>query len=324
MKKTINLLISILMIITLAGCTQENDNQKIKIAVLQYVQHTSLDTIRLSIMEELEAKGYGEDNVEILYQNAGGDASALKSACDQFKAKKADVIITIATPAAAAAAPYAKDIPIIFAAVEDPVAAKFMNDLNHPNQNMTGTSDKVQVDAIMDMARMMYPKTKTIGYLYSTSESNSKANLDKLETYAKANDLTIEKAGISSSADIQPALSTLLAKSDIIFSPTDNTVAKSMAQVSQMCKDAKKPMFTGADSMVKDGGLASYGINYETLGKETADMAIEVLEGKPCSDIPVKIYQEHLKLYINTTTAKAIGYHAIDTLKANYDVVEMK
>lgn len=303
---------------SLCGCKNEQQDLP-KVGIIQYMDHTSLNTIHDEIINEFKNKGYeNEKNIMIYDQNAGGDQSILRSICEKYKSDGVDVIIAIATPAAAAAAPYASEIPLVFSAVEDPIASNFMDDLNKPNKNITGTSDQVQVDKIIECALSIYPDTKTIGYLYSTSEASSIANLKKLEAYASKHNLSIVKGGISTTADLKPVLNKLINESDIIFTPTDNTIAKAMGQVSAMCNEAKMPFFAGADSMVQDGAFAAYGINYETLGKESADMAIQIINKEAVSNIPVKIYRENLKLYLNKNTAEALQYD-IEPLKTEYD-----
>lgn len=327
MKKLMILCMSLLMSLSLVACGSGSGSGEVeyKIGLVQLMDHTSLNTIKDSIIAELKEQGYVDgENITIDYQNAGGDLSTLDTICKQYEANKVDVIIAITTPAAQAAAPYAEKIPVIFSAVSDVKASGLVNDLEKPDLNITGTSDEIQVSSIMDLAREMYPETKTVGYLYNSGEANSVANLDKLQEYATANNLNVQTAAVTNASDISTGLASLLETSDIVFSPTDNTVASAMAQVSEMCNEAKIPFFTGADSMVQDGGLATYGINYESLGRESAKMAIQVLTGTKIEEIPVKIFKDDLNLYINTTTAKKLGFDGIDELKAKYNVVEFE
>lgn len=325
MKKLMMLCMSLMMCLSLVACGSGSDSVEYKIGLVQLMDHTSLNTIKDSIIDELKEQGYVDgENITIDYQNAGGDLSTLDTICKQYEANKVDVIIAITTPAAQSAAPYAEKIPVIFSAVSDVKASGLVNDLEKPDLNITGTSDEIQVSSIMDLAREMYPETKTVGYLYNSGEANSVANLDKLQEYATANNLNVQTAAVTNASDISTGLASLLETSDIVFSPTDNTVASAMAQVSEMCNEAKIPFFTGADSMVQDGGLATYGINYESLGRESAKMAIQVLTGTKIEAIPVKIFKDDLNLYINTTTAEKLGFGGIDELKAKYNVVEFE
>lgn len=326
MKKLMMLCMSVMMCLSLVACGSGSDSEvEYKIGLVQLMDHTSLNTIKDSIIDELKEQGYVDgENITIDYQNAGGDLSTLDTICKQYEANDVDVIIAITTPAAQAAAPYAEKIPVIFSAVSDVKASGLVNNLEKPDLNITGTSDEIQVSSIMDLAREMYPETKTVGYLYNSGEANSVANLEKLQEYATANNLNVQTAAVTNASDISTGLASLLEASDIVFSPTDNTVASAMAQVSEMCNEAKIPFFTGADSMVQDGGLATYGINYESLGRESAKMAIQVLTGTKIEEIPVKVFKDDLNLYINTTTAEKLGFVGIDELKAKYNVVEFE
>lgn len=322
MKKLLLLCCSLLLCMGLVACSTKNESKVYKIGIVTLMDHTSLNTIRDAILDELKAEGYIDgENVEIDFQNANQDTSTLKTICEQFKSKKVDIIIAITTPAAQAAAPYAEEIPVIFSAVSDPIEAGLVNDREKPDMNITGTSDEVQVSSIMNLAREMYPETKTIGYIYNAGEANSVSNRAKLESYAKENALNVKTAAVTSVADVSTGLQSLINDCDIIFSPTDNTVASAMDQVREICNNAKVPFFTGADSMVQDGGLATYGINYESLGKETANMAIKVLNGTKVEDLPVKVFKDDLDVYFNKTTAAAIGYQGLESLQENYNVI---
>lgn len=325
MKKCLKLCICLLLSVSLVACGNKEDKDILKVGLLQLMDHTSLNIIKDAILNEFNQQGYIDgENIEILYENANNDLTVLDTICKNFMAKEVDVIIAITTPSAQAAAPYAKDIPVIFSAVSDVKAAGLVNNMEKPDLNITGTSDEVQVDSIMDLALSLYPETKTIGYLYNSGEANSVSNLKKLNAYAKTKNLKVETAAVTNAADIKTGLSALLDKADIIFSPTDNTVANAMSQVSAMCNEKQIPFFAGADSMVMDGAFATYGINYEALGKESAKMAIAVLNGTSIESIPVKVFKDDLNLYINTTTAQKIGFNDITALKDKYNVIEFE
>ncbi len=320
MKKILILCMSLLMMILLVGCSEEND-ETIKIGIIQLVDHSSLNTIKEAIYEELAHQGYGEDDVEILFQNANGEESLLPTIIEQMKSANVDVIIPITTPVAQATLKISSDIPVVFAAVSSPIEAGLLDDINKPNNNITGTSDEVQVELLLDLATTLYPETNTIGFIYNSGEINSVSNLKKVESYANENNLELEVISVTNASEIQTAMQVLVSKVDIIFSPTDNTVATAMVQASSIANEAKIPFFVGADSMVYDGAFLAYGINYEQLGKETAKMAIEVLNGKEVSDIPVKVFNEDLNVYLNKNTANVIGFNQQAYLEENYNVI---
>ena len=229
----------------------------------------------------------------------------------------ADVIVAIATPTAQAAANYSDTIPVVFSAVSDPVGAKLVDSLEKPGGNITGTSDEVQIDQILELAKTINPDIKTIGFLYNASEANSVANLKKAQEYCDENNLTLIEGTGKDLTELQSAASTLVEKVDILFSPNDNTVASGMAALSQIALDANVPYYTGADSMVADGGFATVGIDYEELGKETARMTADVLEGKKPSDISVKVFKDDLNIYVNKNAMEKLGITLPDSIQNN-------
>ena len=170
---------------------------------------------------------------------------------------------------------------------------------------MTGTSDAVSAEKIMGLAQRITPGIKTIGALYSSSETNSIAVIENLEVCA-AKWVDSGSCYRNEFFRVQQATATLTDKADAIFIPIDNTIASAMPVVAQVAKDAKTPVYVGADSLVKDGGLATYGVNYVVLGQETANIAIQILEGQNPGDIPVKTISD-VEVYLNKTTAKLLA-----------------
>lgn len=282
---------------------------QLKIGIIQYVEHPSLDTIRNSFIRELEAQGYKDgDKVKIDYQNGQGEQTNLKTISQKFVNNKYDLIVAIATPAAQAAAGETKDIPVLFAACTDPVGSGLVASLDKPGANITGTSDAVSAKEIMKLAQRITPDIKTIGALYNAGEANSVSVINDLKNYAKANGLKVVEGTVTNSSEVQQVAQTLVGKADALFSPIDNTVASAMPTVAAVAYDAKKPVYVGADSMVKDGGLATYGINYDLLGQETAKMAAKILKGDKPADIPVKVFgTTEMDVYLNQATADKIG-----------------
>ena len=322
MKKMLAVMISVLMtlglVVSLTACapskvaTSDNTSAKKKIGIVQIVEHPSLNTIRESIIKELADKGYKDgETISLDYQNAQGDQSTLKTIVNKFVSDKYDMIIAIATPSAQAAVSQTKDIPILFAACADPLGSGLVTNLEKPGGNVTGTSNAVSAEKIMELAQRITPNFKRIGALYNSSETNSISVIKKLKDYANKNNLTVVEGTVTNSSDVQQAVNSLVGKVDILFSPIDNTVASAMPLVTQTANKAKLPVYVGADSMVKDGGLATYGIDYSVLGKETGDMAVEIIKGKKPGDIPV-MTMSNMKIYANKDTAKAIGVRLPD------------
>ncbi len=294
----------------------EKAENNYKIGIVQMMEHSSLNTIRDSIVERLGELGFKDgENCTINCQQANGESTTVTQILDQFKADESDIIVAITTPCAQLAAPYSSEIPVVFSAVTDPVAAEIVESLDNPGENITGTSDALEISKILDFAMTATPDLKTLGYLYNTGEDNSVSCLEKVKAYCKDKGLELEIASVTNTSEIQEAITTLADKCDAVFSPNDNTVASAMGTVAQVMNKAKKPMYVGADSMVQDGGFATIGIQYNDLGIETANMVASILKGeKKASEIPVKVFNEDLSTFINKSTAKAIGYEIPDEI----------
>ncbi len=319
MKKTgklLTLLCVVLLLLSVVGCgsVKKQDSAKstaskpqMKIGIVQIVEHPSLNTIRESLVKEMGSQGFKDgENIVIDYQNAQGDQTNLKTICQKFVNNKYDLIVAIATPSAQAAVGETTEIPVVFSACTDPLGSGLVSSLEKPGKNVTGTSDAISAAKIMELAQRITPGIKTVGALYNSSETNSVAVVNNLKEYAKKNGLTVVEATVTNSSEVQQATSSLVGKADAIFSPIDNTIASAMPVVAQVAKQAKIPVYVGADSMVKDGGLATYGINYVVLGQETANMVVAILNGKKAGDIPVMTMKD-MDIYLNQDTAKAIG-----------------
>lgn len=290
------------------GKTSEANKEKVfTIGIVQIVEHPSLNEIREAFINGLAAQGYVDgEKIKIDYQNAQGDQVNLKTICQKFVSSKYDLIVPIATPSAQAAAGETKEIPILFTACTNPLGDGLVNDLQKPGKNITGTSDAVDVAQIMDLALKLTPDIKTIGTIYNSGETNASYVVKELLKYAEAQGMSVVEKTITNSSEVQQAAMSLVDKVDAIFIPIDNTVASAMPVVSQVANQAKIPVYVSADSLVADGGLATYGIDYTVLGEETAKMAVEIINGKNPGDIPVKTMKD-LKIYINKTTAETIG-----------------
>ena len=230
----------------------------------------------------------------------------MKTIAQAFVADKCDVIVAIATPAAQAVLSETTEIPIIFAAVTDPVDAALVDSLEVPGGNVSGTSDEVSAEAIMDLAKEITPGFKTIGALYSAGEDNSDSVIKGLKEYADKNGYEVVESTVTNTSEVQQAAQYLADKADVVYSPIDNTIASAMAVASETFNNAKVPFYVSADSMVKDGGLATYGIDYTVLGKETAKMVAQVLGGADVSTMAV-VKMSDMNIYVNTKTADAIG-----------------
>ncbi|MFV0497218.1 MAG: ABC transporter substrate-binding protein [Candidatus Fimivivens sp.] len=288
------------------GSSAASESQKIKIGLVQMMEHPSLDEIREAIVTELAAQGFDAAKVDIDYQNGQGDMNTLNSIAQKFVGDEVDMIITIATPAAQAAAAATTDIPIIFSAVTDPVDAGLVGTLEKPDRNCTGTSDAIPTEQIFTLADELTPGIETYGLLYNQGESNSVSVINDAKSALDAKGVAYIETCVITSGEVTSAAQSLIGKVDAIFCPIDNTVAYAMPNLSQIAIESKLPVYVAADSMVNDGGLATVGVNYTQLGVQTAQMAAKVLSGTPVSDVPVEVLSQYSTV-ANKDTAAALG-----------------
>jgi ABC-type uncharacterized transport system, periplasmic component len=323
MKKILSIaLVAFVALAAMASFTACNKKDVINIGIIQIVDHPSLDEVRAALIEKLKTEGYVDgENIKIDYQSAQGEANNLPTIAKEFVSAGKDIVVAIATPSAQAMANETEDIPIVFSAVTDPVGAELVESLTAPGGNVTGTSDWISAEALMDVSKKICPDVKKIGALYSASEANSASTVADLEKYCNENDIEIVKNAITNTNEVQTAAQSLVSQVDAIFIPTDNNVASSMKVVAEVCADAKIPTFLGADSMVEDGGLVSLGVDYSLLGEKTAEMIIEIIDGKKPAEMPVVTLDQH-KTVLNTTTAAELGITIPEDILLNSKIIE--
>ncbi|WP_414839848.1 ABC transporter substrate binding protein [Carnobacterium sp. TMP28] len=298
--------------IVLAGCgtSNEADNGKdegINVGILQYMEHESLSLAREGFLSEFEEAGYIEDeNLTVDYQNAQGDQANLQSMSERLAGKN-DVVLAIATPAAQALANVTEEDPILFTAVTDPVDAGLAETMEKPNKNLTGTSDIVPIEEQIALLLSVAPEAKTVGIIYNSSEPNSKIQADLAEKAIKDKGVAVKILTVTSTNDVQQVMTTLAQEVDAVYIPTDNTLASTMPTVGEIAMEYKLPVIPGSAEMVQAGALATYGINYSDLGRQTAKMALEIIkDGKKPANMKVET-SNNLELVINEDMAKALG-----------------
>ena len=277
-----------------------------KIGVLQYVQHDALDASNDGFFAALDDLGVKYDADQ---QNAAGEASSCQTIAETLVNNGNDLIFAIATPAAQSVAGTTADIPILLTAVTDPAESGLVESNDAPGGNVTGTSDLTPVTEQIDLLKELIPDAKTVGVLYCSAESNSVLQADMAKEACKAAGLEASDYTVSSSNEIQTVVESMIGKVDAIYAPTDNMIAAGMATVAMIANENKIPVICGEEGMVKEGGLATYGINYYKLGYKTGEMAAKVLtEGADPASMPVEyLSAEECSLLINKETADTLG-----------------
>jgi len=284
MKKITAMIIALVLALSLC-CTASA--KTLTIGIAQFAEHPSLDNCRTGFIAGLAEAGYVEgDNVEFVVQNAQADMGLTQQIAQQM-AQECDLVCAIATPMAQAAVNACMDNgkPVIYTAVSDPVAAMLANAEGKSGLNTTGTCDLLPVEAQLKMIRAFMPEAKTIGILYTTSETNSESQLKLYKDLAPAYGFEIVESGVSMGADVPLAMDNILPKVDCITNLTDNTVVSYLAVMVDKANAAGKPIFGSEIEQVKNGCLAAEGVEYIALGHQTGLMAAEVLGGAFAGDI---------------------------------------
>ena len=345
MKKVISLVLSVMMMLTMfAGCKASGTAetaaptaaptsstaaetsadttpavQEFNVAIVQQLDHASLDEIRTAIVAQLQTLAE-EKGVKVNIQEFNGqnDATVLNQIGAQVVGDGVDLIIPIATLAAQCMVTAADgtDIPIVYAAISDPEAAGLTG-----LDNVTGTSDALNTAFILDMMLAANPDIKTVGLLYSNSEANSTTPIAEAKAYLQEKQIDfVEKTG-NTSGEIVEAAASMVGRVDAVFTPTDNVVMAAEVTVAETLNEAGIPHYTGADSFVAAGAFATCGVNYTELGTYTADMAMDILLGGAVPEFHV---MDGGIITVNTETAAILGIdYSVFSSMAN-TVVEVK
>ncbi|HAS8566646.1 TPA: ABC transporter substrate-binding protein [Vibrio vulnificus] len=278
-----------------------------KVAVSQIVEHPALDATRQGLLDGLKAKGYVEgENLEFDYKTAQGNPAIAVQIARQFVGKSPDVLVGIATPTAQALVSATRSIPVVFTAVTDPVGAKLVKSMEQPGKNVTGLSDLSPVSQHVDLIKELLPNAKAIGVVYNPGEANAVTLVELLKKSAAEKGLKVVESTALKSADVQSATQAIAAKSDVIYAPTDNTVASAIEGMIVAANQAKKPVFGGATSYVEKGAIAGLGFDYYQVGVQTADYVAAILEGQEPGKLDVKVATGS-DLVVNQGTAEKLG-----------------
>lgn len=289
------------------------------IGIGQYAVHGSLDNCREGFLAGLAEEGLIEgENLTVLEENAQSDSGLAAQIVNNFAGQNVDMICAIATPIAQSAYSVGRkyDIPVIYTAVTDPVAAELANADGSPVGQVTGTSDKLPVEQQLQMIREILPDAEKIGIMYTTSEVNSASTLEEYKALAPEYGFEIVEGGVSSAADIPLAADSLLEEVDCLNNLTDNNVVSSLPLILSKANAKGIPVFGSEIEQVRIGCLASMGLDYVELGKQTGRMAAKVLKGEASADsINYEIIEE-ASFYGNTAVADMLGITLPEELTA--------
>lgn len=291
------------------------------VGICNYVDDASLNQINENIQTRLKEIGQEKGvTFHIDYENPNGDSTVMSQIISNFQADKVDLMVGIATPVAMAMQAATEDskTPVVFSAVSDPVGVELVDSLEAPGANLTGTSDFLDTNAIMELIFAADPDASKIGLLYDVGQESSAAPIAHAKEYLDAKGIQyVERTGTNSTEVMQAAQALVSDGVDAVFTPTDNTIMTAELAIYEIFTDAKIPHYTGADSFALNGAFLGYGVDYANLGRETADMiAAILLDGKDPADLAVKTFDNGTAT-VNTETCEALGLD-FETIKAAF------
>ena len=318
MKKLISLLLALAMLVTLTAVSAAAEKTEFKIGICNFVKDASLDQIVENIKAQFdliaEEKGV---TFQILEDNCMADAAVMEQIIADFLAEEVDLMIGVATPVAMRMQTMTEgsNVPVIFSAVSDPVAAGLVETLEAPGANITGTSDFLNTNALLDLVFAANPDADKIGLLYDLGQDASTTPIADAKAYLDDRGIAYVDATGTTTAEIQMAVESLIAAGvDAVFTPTDNTIMTAELAIYETLADAGIPHYCGADSFALNGAFVGYGVDYANLGRETANMAAQVLlEGADPASLAVMTF-DNGTCTVNTETCEALGldYAAVE------------
>ncbi|WP_308534267.1 ABC transporter substrate-binding protein [uncultured Peptoniphilus sp.] len=338
MKKLSKLLVIFICILFLCSCSgdknvadkekgseektqqlkEDSKDSQIKIGVIQLSEHIALERSFKGFEDTIKNEFPG---AEIILKNASGDVTLVPTIVNNFKDENCSLIYAIATPAAQGAKNITKDIPIIFAAVTDPVSSGLVENLEEPEGNVTGVSDYISVKMQLEEFLAVFPDTKKIGILFSTNEANSKFQIEEAEKAAGDFGIEVVSMGVNSVNDVSTAMQSLKGQIDAFYCISDNLVASSAQVISKILIDSKIPSFAAEEGPVENGILLSNGVDYFELGKKAGFMAEEILTGNPVKNVPVFTTGQSSKV-VNQKTAECLELSNLEDLLRDGKIIK--
>ncbi|HAJ70325.1 MAG: ABC transporter substrate-binding protein [Alkalibacterium sp.] len=313
-KKAMSIAITGLVGLTLAACGSENsgeseagEQEDVNIGILQFIEHNALNSAKDGFISEIENSDYADDtSINFDVMNSQGDQSNLQAMSEQLSENN-DLMLSIATPAAQALATTEPDKPILFTAVTDPVDAGLVESNDTPGTNLTGTSDMVPIEEQIQLLLSIVPDAGTVGIIYNSSEPNSEIQANLAIEELEAAGVEAKTATVTSTNDVQQVATSLISDIDALYIPTDNTLSSTADTVGEIAIEYQVPIVAGSIEHTEAGGLATYGIDYESLGRQTAKMALEILENGASPETLAVETSEELELFVNEDMAEALG-----------------
>lgn len=305
-KKIMAVLLAATMLTTLGACGASDDSTY-KVGICQLVQHDALDAATQGFKDAL-VEELGEENVKFDEQNAQGDSNTCATIINGFTNSGVDLILANATPALQAAAAGTDTIPILGTSItEYGVALDIDNFDGTVGKNISGTSDLAPLDGQADMIKELFPDKKNVGLLYCSAEANSQYQVDTVQTYLEKLGYTCKQYAFSDSNDLSAVATTAVDESEVIYVPTDNTVANNTELLNNIAMEKKVPVVAGEEGICKGCGVATLSISYYDLGTATGKMAAKILKGESkIEEMPIEYAPNFVKKY-NKSICEQLG-----------------
>lgn len=321
-KKAACMMLAAVMATGMAACgsSSEKSSGKIKVGVIQLIENGAFNDMKDGFIEELRAKGYTEDKCDIVVKSAQGDTATLNTICQEMVDSRMDLVATIATPATQAMVNMDSDIPVVFISVSAPVAAGVTSSMEKPDKNATGTSNAIPVSDIFNLSDSLTPGNKTYGLIYNTGEVNSVNTVKDAKSYLDGKGLKYVEAVVTNSSEIQQAAESLVGSVDAIFVPNDSVVQSGMAQITEITRKNKIPVYACSATTVQSGAFATVAMNDKQIGSQSADMAVEILGGRKVADVPSVVVPASGTV-INRNTMEALGVTIPDSVKSTAQLI---
>lgn len=288
---------------------KSSDNSMKKVAITAIVEHPALDAVRQGVIDELRAEGYEQGkNLRIDFQSAQGNTATASQIAKKFAGSNPDVIVAIGTPSAQSVVAATRKIPVVFAAITDPVAAKLVANWEPSKTNVTGVSDELPLQPQIDLMKQVVPNLKTVGYVYSPGEVNSTVVLGQLQTLLAKDGITVAAAPAQRTTDVPMATKSLQGKANLIYTSLDNNVVSAYESMYKVAKNMKMPLVASDTGSVKRGAAVALGVNYHELGVTTGKIVGRILKGEQAGSIaPQRMSAEQLDLMVSKSNAAEQG-----------------
>lgn len=291
--------------------SEKSSGASYTIGICNYVDDASLNQIVENINARLaEIESEQGITIEVKYDNCNADANVMNQIIANFAADNVNLMVGVATPVAMAMQSATEDskTPVVFAAVSDPVGAGLVASLEEPGSNVTGSSDNLDTNSVMNLIFAQNPDAKKIGLLYDVGQDSSTAAIEHAKAYLDDKGVEYVERTATTAEEVALAAQALVSDGvDAVFTPTDNTIMKAELAIYETFADAGIPHYTGADSFALNGAFLGYGVDYANLGRETADMIASILtEGKDPATTPVITFDNGTAT-VNTEICEKLG-----------------